>query len=114
MKTPTLDEMKLAVAKMLPEEICVADGHIRWLYGGTPMRPVGYREWLHVCWLAEQLLCDDENNDEMAAYCWKLDQVVMEGLDDLEYNKNVRLVTATADDKIEALCRVKHPTMFLE
>lgn len=106
MKTPSLDEMKLAVAKMLPDEIKIEYG--RYFGGGNriswvkrPDADVSSREWLHVCWLAEQSL-RDTNMDEFAAYAFELQRL----------KPTREWWRSDAATRLEALCRVRCPEMF--
>jgi len=130
MNPPSLDEQKLLVARMLPEEITITkDSLLRLDRDGSgklqPVKGVAFgwlkdanhrrvtdEEWLHVCHLAEQTLSTDDGNDEMAEYCFQLEQLVMDGLCDLEYNKHVQTITANAEHRLQALVRTKHPELY--
>ena len=109
-KIPTLDEMKLAVAKLLPKlltvrrcpavdlqtEVMTTAFSYRWNDTG---RRVTDREWLEICRLAEQSLrhwekmtYEDQLTRFTANCSWPLN--------------------AGADQRLEAICRVKCPEMF--
>ena len=112
MSTPTLDEMKLAVVKMLPETIFIGSDHQaywrseRQAVGGQfQHQRITAREWLHVCWLAEQKLTNGKYREfttylEMLTGC-TADILVKRGT-----------VSAELERRIQALCRVRHPEMF--
>jgi len=118
MKTPTLDDMKLAVAKMLPDVLRAEDAGNDPVTGGIFIEwldtdeSVSEREWLHVCWLAEQKL----DREECKAYHGILLDQETPGMamcfsganswsERWTFNKS-------AEHRLEALCRVKHPEMF--
>ncbi len=96
-----LEEMKLAVAKMLPNEIDCTEcgtGNIHWRDSDDPVMD---REWLHVCWLAEGTLTKEERR----AYNDELNHGTAPGF---------TLWYISPEVKIEALCRVRCPEMFTE
>ena len=64
----TDQQLQLALAKMLPEILRADFGtegddlHFEWLVEPRLMR-IRDAEWLHVCWLVEQTLSDDERKE---------------------------------------------------
>lgn len=123
---PTLDEMKAAVAKMLPGVLYpneLIGGAIAWEWVDCG-EYVSEREWLHVCRLAEVELFDPSQALETStkpytgiwAYLRKLEEVcVGKRRDELSDAERLCLmVRASAEHRIEALCRVKCPEMFTE
>lgn len=101
--TPTLDEMKLLVAAMVPEHIttyalCAPEWRFEW---NDTFKLVTDREWLEVCRLAEGTFAAD---DVMAGKYW---------LALYDVTATTRWpYDATAEQRIEALCRVRHPEKF--
>ena len=117
MKKPTIDKMKLLVAGMIPEHILVLESGGSTLYGwNDPLHgfngPVTEREWLHVAWLAEESLSDDE--------CREYGQIIeimgSKEPQDWEARGKPYAATyafhATVEQRLEALCRIKHPGLF--
>lgn len=111
MKTPSLDELKLAVAKMLPDEI-IYDENPLWFWwkedvdSGIENSQITDREWLHVCSLAEETLTVHQGE----SYCEILKDVC--GCD-VDAGKASRVCYfASAEQRLEVLCRVKYPEMF--
>jgi hypothetical protein len=105
---PTLDDMKLAVARMLPKEILITDfnPNVRPGQSATKFwfKNPGYgpsritdRDWLHVCWLAEKTL-----GDLWPVYYARF----IEG--------GSAIINACAETRLEHLCRVRCPEMFTE
>lgn len=116
---PTLDEMRLCVAKMLPEHIKIIDGwglqigksFFFWI-DKDRSREVTDREWLHVAWLAVQALQGDDRSlycDFLSTY---VDASTARFAGDLRWMHEWHGHVATVEHRLEALCRVKHPEMF--
>lgn len=113
---PDIQTMRLAVARMLPNEIKIESGYTydpksdvatscewgAWLDTG---RQINDREWLHIAFLAEQTLTGDEWLDYVTVlYAIACNQIC---------GRPCRqVVCASADQRIEALCRYLHPEMF--
>jgi hypothetical protein len=74
---PTDKQLQLALAKMLPELIWVADNrNVYWEYqpkqSSKVSRAIHDSEWLHVCWLIEQTLTRQEKRmftNELQVIC---------------------------------------------
>lgn len=114
---PDIQTMRLAVARMLPNEIKIESGYTydpksdvatscewgAWLDTG---RQINDREWLHVCWLAEQTLDDGNYPDFMRWIASLAVGNTCSGARDSD------LTSAPVNHRLEALCRVKNPEMF--
>ena len=98
----TDQELQLALAKMLPEKFILRDfPHIdcvHWSYKHTDsefIQRVQDTEWLHVCWLAEKQLSDTQ----LYNYSMFLSEIMNA--------KMYQLISASWQQKAEALCRLK-------
>ena len=122
MKTPTLEELKLAVAGMLPDKIVTLkagtypvreNGVITksreslFYWRGGDLDEVTEREWLHVCWLALNTLSDTE----LADYSDAAESISERTFKYCTGASRLKCVTHP-DVQILALCRVKCPEMF--
>lgn len=121
MKTPTINEMKLLVARLLPDEIEVRPDYFTagtpaffWRNdGGGPETLCGQyireTEWLHVCHLAEKTL----TLPELHEYCLLMTYSIWPvGWQD--WNDTRQLIQVSPEQRILNLCRVKHPELFVE
>lgn len=92
----TLDEMRLCVAAIVPDHVTVYNPHC--VYWNDSKNPITKREWLEVCRLAEQKLTDVRNDylSELVEIC--------PGPEGAYF--------ATAEHRLEALCRTLHPEKF--
>jgi len=89
-------ELQLALVKMLPEKIGITDGSPYWIFkGDTCGCKVIETEWLHVCWLVEQTLTENEQPEYQE----------MLGVQDSHSIYKTR--SASWQHRAEALCRVK-------
>lgn len=99
---PTDQQLQLALAKMLPETLipAVTAGKF-WWNGNQRQRIVGCEiintEWLHVCWLVEQTLSDEQRDVYIIS--------LMTDVDGTRYMN--RGVSATWQQRALALCKVK-------
>lgn len=127
--TPTLDEMKLAVAKMLPGHIGIGFGPPKWASRGyettkadvTPVdvpywndtgRSITDREWREVCALAVEEL----TGDDRSLYCDTLASMADYsecGPREAAWIAEWYQQTAPIESRLLALCRVKCPEIFL-
>jgi hypothetical protein len=107
---PTLESMRLAVAKMLPHEITWEDFN-KYFYWQDTGAPVSDREWLTVCWLAEQTLTGNEFQDY-----WKILNQVTPGVGKAALNQQAFRCAWQSDVRyrLEALCHIRCPEMFTE
>lgn len=102
---PSPEEMRLLVARMLPEEIEVRRGSFHWKEHCGERPQVSSREWLFVVHLAEKTLTEDE----YTYFVWALKDSLFSAI----YARDMcEMVSATTAQRIEALCRVKHPNLF--
>lgn len=113
MKNPTIDEMKLLVAGMIPEHLHIRGTNACWRINEKAAgRAVVETEWLHVCWLAEESLSDDE----CRTYGQILEMMVSKEPADWASRGKPYAATyafhATVEQRLEALCRIKHPGLF--
>ena len=112
MKSPTLDEMKLAVAGMLPDEIKIQKG---FYFGGitkfswrTVHGPdVGEYSWLHVCHLAEKTLTVEQADEFEDAVKRSLNYDTPPDCAANEHFWHLDLPV-----RMQAICRVRCPEMF--
>lgn len=111
----TIDEMKLAVASLLPDRVHIRGNHVCWRINEKTAGPaVMETEWLHVCWLAEKTLTDDE--------CWEYGGIIeaMASLQPPEWEQEGKPYAALYPfhtspwKRLEAICRVKFPHLFEE
>ncbi len=125
--TPTLETLRLHVARMLPEhlelrrpvwslaidvqkETCVASPINERAFWKDTHKLVTDREWQHCCWLAEQTLdtatrtINEETNLRYNEWHHYLDWLcaITKG----------NTSPASAEHRLEALCRVKFPELF--
>lgn len=118
---PSLETLKLEVAKILPDEIVVTEelvgNGVKALFRPTAVRFawkdgksstnktvfVTDREWLHVAHLAEQTLTDEENE----VYLFNLHDIC--GADNFPSRV---AVFASAEHRLEALVRTRKPELF--
>ncbi len=116
-----MQTMRRLVAEMVPDEVEIiagyyADGSDGFFWkkesSGEPARAsiiatVSDREWLAVCALAEARL----TRDQRFTYTIKL--TIATGANTKHSQGfTFHILHATAEHRIEALCRVKHPELF--
>ena len=105
----TLDEMKLAVCEKLPEFIWILlpTNKIFWRIKMSETRSLAEIYWptegLQVCHEAEKLLTAKEKSTYMCWF-WEHDEI---------FKNRFAQLTATYEQRLEALCRVWFPERFL-
>jgi hypothetical protein len=114
MKAPSIDDLKLAVARMIPDSIAVVRLQnpdavkFWWVKNQSMTTAVTDHEWYAVCHLAEKTLpVGGWDAMEYSKWLWRL--IGKERPVTIEHDSAWH---ATAEMKIEALCRVKFPEMF--
>lgn len=126
--------MKLAVATLLPDELCIRDGVVCWSMGRWAGGAVMDTEWLHVC----ELSCDVLTHEEWSRYRWWL-WPICAGKTDTDFQKRLLPLRPviyadpeipknsiknftwercahhpSVEHRLEALCRVKFPELFTQ
>lgn len=103
---PTIETMKLAVASMLIDCLGTEDGELNTLHWLDTKARVTDREWLYICWMAEDRL--DATYGDL--YCETLEDVC--GCD-VECGKASRVCYfAEAEERLESICRIIMPSIF--
>ncbi len=107
--TPTLEQMKLAVAKMLPDKISILfpQREQKEFWWNEYNRGVNHTDWLHICWLAEQTLTKRQLH-----HYTQLITLPIWPLGWQSWMDTATLLIIPLEKKIAALCRVKNPEMF--
>lgn len=99
--------LKRALVKILPSCLLVVAGDIYWRLGddGPAARKVIDTEWLHVCWLVEQNLSEEEHSNFRKALRWPIEskQPAL-----TKYGEFKRLYySASWQQRAAALCKIK-------
>jgi len=112
----TDDQLKAALAKMLPETVCYEQESLYWQYEEIRYdRPVMNRgnrildtELLHLCWLVEETL-SYEDKLKCANFIYKQDGFFRpcDSDGDTEYDELFKYIHASWQNRIIALAKVK-------
>ena len=110
---PTNQQLKLALARMLPEKIQIfkpldqRPAFFAWYdEEGDTSNYINDTEWLHVCWLVEQTLDKTQQLHYIERLVWMLDPNDA-WPEVLTVSKGWFFLNATWQQRAEALCRVK-------
>jgi|SRR6185503_16552791 len=111
----TDQELKILLAAMLPEKVYVHDNQVFWNqgqpYDEEVCLPVIETEWLHLCWLVEQTLSQQEHDTFRAWLCVTIGQKkVIHGEDNpnkIAAHNERKYISASWQQRGLALCKVR-------